>query len=81
MPGFKCVGTSLPVDSITAPISCPGMTGSLTIGFLPEYVLRSEPQNPTYLIFNNTSFEDIEGAGMSATFTSPACTICIAFIY
>ena len=43
------------MDSIIAPTSCPGITGSFTIGLRPKNVFRSEPQKPTYLIFTRTS--------------------------
>ena len=55
IPGRKVSGTPSPTVSITAPTSCPGITGSFTIGLRPRKVLRSDPQNPTYWIFTITS--------------------------
>ena len=36
MPGFKEAGTSLPTAAMTAPTSCPGITGNFTIGLRPK---------------------------------------------
>ena len=75
IPGFNDSGTSLPMASIIAPTSCPGMTGSFTIGLRPKNVFRSEPQKPTYLIFTRTSPGLRAGFSMSTTFISEGAVI------
>lgn len=68
-------GTSGPISSITAPTSCPGITGNFTIGLRPKKVFRSEPQKPTYLILTNTSPAPTVGFSSSTTFISEGLTI------
>ena len=75
MPGFKESGTSLPTASMTAPTSCPGITGNFTIGLRPKNVFKSEPQKPTYLIFTRTSPGSKTGFSMSTTFISEGAVI------
>ena len=45
-PGRRCSGTSSPISAMVAAISCPGMRGYETSGFLPRNVLKSVPQIP-----------------------------------
>ena len=75
IPFSKPAGTFGPTSSITAPTSCPGITGNFTIGLRPKKVFRSEPQKPTYLILTNTSPTPTVGFSSSTTFISEGLTI------
>src|SRR3954465_3145361 len=73
------VGSDLLPETIVAAISCPGMRGKVTNGFLPRKEFRSLPQRPTIRTFNNNWSWLSAGWGMASIVASPGFLITSAF--